>query len=89
MSPETGTFPSTVYSNLSPTLLPYRWAIDGDSLTILVSYGPLDATLTGKFSEYGTKCARRQRSASEGASITPGRAGGFEVPRHKVRKEPR
>ena len=27
--PETNTFPSTVYSNLSPTPLPYRWEADG------------------------------------------------------------
>jgi Protein of unknown function (DUF1579) len=47
--PETGTFPSTVYSNLSPAPLPYRWKIDGDTVTITVSYGPLDATFTGRF----------------------------------------
>jgi Protein of unknown function (DUF1579) len=47
--PETGTFPSTVYSNMSPQPLPYRWAIDGDTVTITVSYGPLDATFTGKW----------------------------------------
>jgi Protein of unknown function (DUF1579) len=51
--PETGTFPSTVYSNMSPTPLPYRWTIDGDSVTISVSYGPLDATFTGAFGEDG------------------------------------
>jgi hypothetical protein len=47
--PETGTFPSTVYSNLSPAPLPYRWKVDGDTVTITVSYGPLDATFTGRF----------------------------------------
>lgn len=45
----TGTFPSTVYSNLSPAPLPYRWEVDGDTVTITVSYGPLDATFTGRF----------------------------------------
>ena len=45
--PETGTYPSTVYSNMSPMALPYTWKIDGDSLTITVSYGPLDATFSG------------------------------------------
>jgi hypothetical protein len=50
---ETGTFPSTVYSNMSPVPLPYRWELDGDGLTISVSYGPLDATFTGRFDEDG------------------------------------
>lgn len=51
--PETGTFPSTVYSNLSPTPLPYRWEVRDGDVTISVSYGPLDATFTGAFSEHG------------------------------------
>ncbi len=51
--PETGTFPSTVYSNLSPAPLPYRWEVDGDTVKIAVSYGPLDATFTGSFGEDG------------------------------------
>ena len=38
--PETGTFPSTVFTNIAPTPLPYRWEIDGDTLKISVSYGP-------------------------------------------------
>jgi hypothetical protein len=49
--PETGTFPSTVFSNLSPTPLPYRWEVGDDSVMITVSYGPLDATFTGAFGE--------------------------------------
>jgi Protein of unknown function (DUF1579) len=52
--PETDTFPSTVYSNLSPDPLPYRWQVDGDNVTIKVSYGPLDATFTGSWREDGT-----------------------------------
>jgi hypothetical protein len=52
--PETKTFPSTVYSNLSPEPLPYRWDIEGDTVTITVSYGPLDATFTGSWREDGT-----------------------------------
>jgi hypothetical protein len=51
--PETGTFPSTVFSNVSPQPLPYRWEIERDSVKITVSYGPLDATFTGRFSEDG------------------------------------
>jgi hypothetical protein len=51
--PETGTFPSSVYSNLSPAPLPYRWDVRGDELTISVVYGPLDATFRGRFSADG------------------------------------
>ena len=52
--PETGTFPSTVFSNLSPVPLPYRWELDGDAVKITVSYGPLDATFTGSWRGDGT-----------------------------------
>lgn len=51
--PETGAFPSTVYSNLSPAPLPYRWEVDGETMRITVSYGPLDATFTGSFDDDG------------------------------------
>jgi Protein of unknown function (DUF1579) len=51
--PETKTFPSTVYSNLSPVPLPYRWEVGDHTLKITVSYGPLDATFEGKFSKDG------------------------------------
>jgi hypothetical protein len=52
--PETDTFPSTVFANLSPAPLPYRWDVEGDSVTITVSYGQLDATFTGTWREEGT-----------------------------------
>jgi Protein of unknown function (DUF1579) len=52
--PETKTFPSTVYSNLSPAPLPYRWDVQGETVTITVSYDPLDATFTGSWREDGT-----------------------------------
>lgn len=52
--PASGGFPSTVFSNLAPTPLPYRWEFEGDSLTITVSYGPLDSTFTGSWREDGT-----------------------------------
>ena len=52
--PETDTFPSTVFSGFSPTPLPYRWDVRGDSVTITVAYGPLDATFTGSWREDGT-----------------------------------
>jgi Protein of unknown function (DUF1579) len=51
--PATGTFPSTVYSNLSPAPLPYRWEVDGGTVRITVTYEPLDATFTGRFDEDG------------------------------------
>ena len=51
--PATGTFPSTVYSNLSPTPLPYRWEVEGESVKISVSYPPLDATFSGRFEDDG------------------------------------
>ena len=38
--PESETFPSTVYSNLAPTPLPYRWEVGEDTLKITVSYAP-------------------------------------------------
>ncbi len=50
----TDAFPSTVFSNLSPSPLPYRWQVKGDEVTITVSYGPLDATFTGAWREDGT-----------------------------------
>jgi hypothetical protein len=52
--PETETFPSTVYSNLSPSPLPYRWEVEGDNVTIKVTYGPMDSTFTGSWREDGT-----------------------------------
>jgi Protein of unknown function (DUF1579) len=52
--PETNTFPSTVFSSMSPTPLPYRWDVQGERVTIAVSYGPLDATFTGSWREDGT-----------------------------------
>jgi hypothetical protein len=48
---ETGSFTSTVYSNLSPAPLPYRWEVDDDAVRISVTYGPLDATFTGTFDD--------------------------------------
>jgi hypothetical protein len=52
--PESDTFPSTVFSNFSPVPLPYRWDVQGDGVTIEVSYGQLDATFTGAWREDGT-----------------------------------
>ena len=52
--PETKRFPSTVYSNLSPSPLPYEWDVRGDEVTITVTYGPMDSTFTGSWREDGT-----------------------------------
>jgi Protein of unknown function (DUF1579) len=49
--PESGAFASYVYSNISPEPLPYKWDLRDDTLTISVSYGPLDASFEGKFSD--------------------------------------
>jgi hypothetical protein len=35
--------------------MPYTWEVSEDTIKISVSYGPLDATFEGKFSEDG-KC---------------------------------
>jgi hypothetical protein len=52
--PETKSFPSTVFSNLSPVPLPYRWDVQDEAVTITVSYGVLDATFTGAWRDDGT-----------------------------------
>src|SRR5262245_24959975 len=51
--PGTGTFPSTVYANMSPKPLPYRREIDGNAVKISVTYGPMDSTFNGTLSEDG------------------------------------
>ena len=51
--PETESFASYVYSNFSPTPLPYKWDLRDDTLTISVSCAPLDATFEGEFSDDG------------------------------------
>jgi Protein of unknown function (DUF1579) len=51
--PETGTFPSTVYANISPQPLPYRWEVEGDTVRISVTYGPMDSVFNGSFSDNG------------------------------------
>lgn len=51
--PKTDTFPSYVYSNMSPDPLPYEWDIRGDDITIKVNYGPISSTFHGKFAPDG------------------------------------
>jgi hypothetical protein len=55
---ETKTCPSTVYSDFSPDPLPYRWEVEGDSVTNTVSDGVLDATFTGAWRDDGTFSGR-------------------------------
>jgi len=50
--PATGTFPSTVYSNLVGMPLPYRWEIDGDELKITAE--AMGATFRGHWNPDGT-----------------------------------
>ena len=77
--PESGTFRSTVYSNMSPQPLPYTWTIDGDTVTISVRYGPLDATFTGRWSEDGEHFGggwRANPGADENVNVAYDIAGG-------------
>jgi hypothetical protein len=55
--PETGAFASSVYSNLAPDPWPYTWDVRDGVLTISVTYGPLDASFRGEFSEDGDSFA--------------------------------
>ena len=50
--PKAGTFPSTVYANMAPMPLPYRWELDGDEVKITAE--ALNATFRGRWSEDGT-----------------------------------
>jgi hypothetical protein len=50
--PETETFPSTVYANMSGVPLPYRWIIDGNEVTIKAEAA--GATFRGRWNEDGT-----------------------------------
>jgi hypothetical protein len=80
--PETRTFPSRVYSNMSPQVLPYTWAIDGDDVTITVSYGPLDATFTGRFSADGDSFGggwRANPGADEAVNVA------YDIAGHRVK----
>jgi hypothetical protein len=67
--PETASFASYVYSNLSPEPLPYRWDLRGDTLTISVSHGPLDSSFRGEFSDDGESFSGGWR-ANPGADET-------------------
>lgn len=53
-NPETDAVESLVFANMSPVPLPYHWKVDGENVTITVSYGPLDATFNGTYRDDGT-----------------------------------
>ncbi|MGD9738741.1 MAG: DUF1579 family protein [Bauldia sp.] len=72
-SPKMKTFASTVYSNMSPEPLPYQWDIQGDSITIAVKYGAMDAKFTGTFAADG-------RSFSGGWRPNPGADPAINAP---------
>jgi hypothetical protein len=48
--PNTSAFVSQVYSNMAPDPWPYTWDIQGDSITIAIKRGAMNATFTGQFS---------------------------------------
>ena len=51
--PKTKAFTSYVYSNMAPDPWPYQWDVDGDALTISITYGEMNATFRGRFSPDG------------------------------------
>lgn len=53
--PETESFASQAFSNMSPAPLPYRWDLRDNNLTISVSYAPLDATFEGTITDGGRR----------------------------------
>lgn len=80
--PETKSFPSTVFSNMSPVPLPYRWEVDGDRLKISVDFPPLDATFEGRWSDDGNSFAGGWRPNS-GADETVNVA--YDISGHRVK----
>ena len=51
--PKTKAFSSSVYSNMAPDPWPYQWDVQGDTWTISIRYGQMDATFTGRISPDG------------------------------------
>jgi hypothetical protein len=52
-NPKTKAFSSYVYSNMAPDPWPYEWDVQGDSWTIGIKHGTIDAAFTGKLSADG------------------------------------
>ncbi|HEV7764637.1 MAG TPA: DUF1579 family protein [Thermoanaerobaculia bacterium] len=53
-NPKSKAFSSYVHSNMSPEPWPYEWDIQGDTLTISINYGAMDATFTGTLASDGS-----------------------------------
>jgi hypothetical protein len=52
-SSKTGAFSSHVYSNMAAEPWPYEWDIQGDTWTISINHGRMNATFTGKLAADG------------------------------------
>jgi dihydrofolate reductase len=52
-NPKTGAFSSCVYSNMAAEPWPYEWDIQGNTWTISINHGPMNAKFTGKLSADG------------------------------------
>lgn len=52
-NPTTKAFSSYVYSNMAADPWPYEWDIQGDTWTISIKHGPMDAAFTARFSPDG------------------------------------
>jgi hypothetical protein len=78
--PQTGTFPSTVCSNLAGTPIPYRWEVGDDELTITTEV--LGATFHGRWSEDGTTFSGgwRPNQGREGPGNPPYDISGSRAP---------
>jgi Protein of unknown function (DUF1579) len=76
--PQTATFTSLVYSNMSPQPLPYTWKVDGDNVKITVFHGPMDATFSGEFADGGNRFGgswRPNEGADEAVNVAYDIAG--------------
>lgn len=51
--PKTGGFSSQVFSNMAGDPWPYEWDIQGNTWTISIDHGQMNATFTGEFSDDG------------------------------------
>jgi dihydrofolate reductase len=54
-NPKTGAFSSYVYSNMAAEPWPYEWDIQGDTWTIAINHGPMNATFTARLSADGKR----------------------------------
>jgi hypothetical protein len=52
-NPKTKAFSSLVFSNMAAEPWPYKWDVRGNTITISIKRGPMNATYVGKFSADG------------------------------------